>query len=53
MPVRPMLLHRMTLVYFLLFGKNLGNYENFLGKWFTAAPLPRQKIARTPMTTGV
>ena len=31
MPVRPTLLHRMALVSFLLFRKNLG-------KWFTAPP---------------
>ena len=47
MPVRPTLLHRMALVSFLLFRKNLGNLREFLGKWFTAPPW--QKIARTPM----
>ena len=38
MPVRPTLLHRMALVSFLLFRKNLGNLREFLGKWFTAPP---------------
>ena len=38
-PVWPTLLHRMALVSFLLFRKNLGNLrEFFLGKWFTAPP---------------
>ena len=32
MPVRPTLLHRMALVSFLLFRKNLGNLREFLGK---------------------
>ena len=37
MSVRPMLLHRMALVFFfLLFRKIWATCENFLGKWFTA-----------------
>ena len=31
MPVRPMLLHRMALVSFRLFCKNLGNLHEFFG----------------------
>ena len=31
-----MLVHRLTLVSFRLFRKNLGNLREFLGKWFTA-----------------
>ena len=45
MPVRPMLLHRTALVSFRLLCKNLGNLQEFLGKWFIA---PWRKIARTP-----
>ena len=47
MPVRPMLLHRMALVSFLLFRKNLGNLREFFGQM--VYPPPWQKIARTPM----
>ena len=32
MPVRPTLLHRMALVSFLLFRKNLGNLREFFGQ---------------------
>ena len=45
MPVRPMLLHRMALVSFRLFCKNLGNLQEFC--WANGPPWP--KIARTPM----
>ena len=48
MPVRPTLLHRMALVSFLLFRKNLGNLREFFGQMFYRPPW--QKIARTPMT---
>ena len=50
MPVRPTLLHRMVLVSFLLFRKNLGKLtcENFFGQMVYR--LPWQKIARTTMT---
>ena len=46
---RPMLLHRMTLVSFRMFRKNLGN----LGELFVQISLPPagKKIARTPMTS--
>ena len=37
----------MALVSFRLFCKNLGNLQEFFGKWITAPPLG--KIARTPM----
>ena len=49
MPVRPTLLHRMVLVSFLLFRKNLGNLRKFFGQIVRDRP-PWQKIARTPMT---
>ena len=47
MPVRPMLLHHMSLVSFLLFCKNLGNLQQFFGQMVYRPPWP--KIARTPM----
>ena len=49
MPVRPTLLHRMALVSFLLFRKNLGNLGEFFGQKVYRPPPPRQKIARTAM----
>ena len=50
MPVRgPMLLHRMALVSFRLFCKNLGNLQEFFGQMVYRPPWP--KIARTPMVT--
>ena len=48
MPVRPTLLHRMALVSFLLFRKNLGNLREFFGQIVYRPPWP--KIARTPMS---
>ena len=45
MLVRPMLLHRMALVPVRLFCKNLGNLQEFLGKWFTA-PLGKKLPVR-------
>ena len=39
--------HRMTLVSFRLFHKNLGNLREFFGQMVRR--LPWQKIARTPM----
>ena len=45
--VRPMLLHRMALVSFRLFCKNLGNLHEFFGQMVYRSPWP--KIARTPM----
>ena len=48
MPVRPTLLHRMALVSFLLFRKNLSNLREFFGQIVYRPPW--QKIARTPMT---
>ena len=52
MPVRPTLLHRMALVSFLLFRKNLGNLREFFGQIFYPPPPPLnpgQKISRTAM----
>ena len=43
----PMLLHRMALVSFRLFCKNLGNLQEFFGQMAYRPPWP--KIARTPM----
>ena len=50
MPVRPTFLHRMALVSFLLFRKNLDNLREFFGQIVYRPPW--QKIARTPMRTG-
>ena len=50
MPVRPTLLHRMALVSFLLFRKNLGNLREFFGQMVYRPP--GKKIARTPMPVG-
>ena len=50
MPVRPMLLHRIALVSFRLFCKNLGNLQEFFGRMVYRPPW--QKIARTPMHIG-
>ena len=47
MPIRPMLLHRIALVSFRLFCKNLGNLQEFFGQTVYRPPWP--KIARTPM----
>ena len=47
MPGRPMLLHRMALVSFRLFCKNLGNLHEFFGQMVYRPPRP--KIARTLM----
>ena len=49
MPVGPILLHRMALVSFRLFRKNLGNLQEFFGQMVNPPP-SRQKIARTPMS---
>ena len=51
MPVRPTLLHRMALVSFLLFRKNLGNLREFFGQMVYRPP--GKKIARTPMQATV
>ena len=52
MPVRgPMLLHRMALVSFRPFCKNLGNLQEFFGQMVYRPPWP--KIARTPMSLGI
>ena len=45
---RPMLVHRMTLVSFRLFRKNLGNLREFFGQMVHRPP--GKKNARTPMT---
>ena len=51
MSVRPMLLHRMDLVSFRIFRKNLGNLREFFGQMVYR---PRwQKIARTPMLENI
>ena len=47
MPARPMLLHRMALVSFRLFCKNLDNLQEFFGQMDYRPAW--QKIARTPM----
>ena len=39
MPVRPMLLHHMGVVSFLLFCKNLGNLQEFFGQMVYRPPL--------------
>ena len=51
MPVRPTLLHRIALVSFLLFRKNVGNLREFFGQMVYRPPW--QKIARTPMLLNV
>ena len=51
MPVQPMLLHRMALVSFRLFCKNLGNLQAFFGQMVYRPPW--QKIARTPMSEQI
>ena len=38
MPLRPILLHRMALVSFLLFRKNLGNLREFFGQMVYRPP---------------
>ena len=38
MPVRPILLHRMAIVSFLLFRKNLGNLREFFGQMVYRPP---------------
>ena len=43
MPVRPMLLHHMGLVSFLLFRKNLGNLQEFFGQMVYRPP-PGRKL---------
>ena len=40
MPGRPMLLHRMALVSFRLFCKNLGNLHEFFGQMVYRPPPP-------------
>ena len=47
MPLRPMLLHRMALVSFRLFCKNLGNLQEYFGQMVYRPPWP--KIAHTPI----
>ena len=44
-----MLAHRMTLVRFRQFRKNLGNLREVFGQMVHRPPPPWQKIARTPM----
>ena len=46
-----MLLHRMALVSFRLFCKNLGNLQEFFGQMVYRPPSP--KIARTPVDQRV
>ena len=52
MPGRPMLLHRMALVSFRLFSKNLGNLHEFFGQMVYCPP-PPGRIARMPMAYTV
>ena len=47
MPVRPLSLHRMALVFIRLFCKNLGKLQEFFGQMVYRPPL-LHKIARTP-----
>ena len=47
-----MLLHRMTLSSFRLFGENLGNMRELFGQIVLTAP-PWQKIARMPMFSSI
>ena len=53
MPGRPMLLHRMALVSFRLFSKNLGNLHEFFGQMVYCPPPPPGRIARMPMAYTV
>ena len=46
---RPMLIYRMTLVSLRLFHNNLGNLQEFFGQVIHSLPLPRLKMAPTPM----
>ena len=45
--MKPVLLHRMALVSFLLFRRNLGSMRDFFGQMVYRPPW--KKIARTPM----
>ena len=56
MPVRPTLLHRMALVSFLLFRKNLGNLREFFGQMVYRPPgkkLPVRLWVDGPITRGL
>ena len=44
-----MLVYRMTLVSLRLFHNNLGNLQEFFGQVIHSLPLPRLKMAPTPM----
>ena len=44
MPGRPMLLHRMALVSFRLFSKNLGNLHEFFGQMVYCPPPPPAEL---------
>ena len=50
---RPMLVYRMTVVSLRLFHNNLGNFLEFFGQVVHSLPLPRQKMAPTPMISLV
>ena len=50
---RPMLVNRMNLVSLRLFHNNLGNFLEFFGQVVHSLPLPRQKMAPTPMISLV
>ena len=48
-----MLIYRMNLVSLRLFHNNLGNFLEFFGQVVHSLPLPRQKMAPTPMISLV
>ena len=48
MPVWPMLLHRMALISFRLFCKNVGNLQDFFGQMVYPLPTPRLRQKNCP-----
>ena len=53
MPVGPMLLHRMALVSFRLFCKNLGNWQEFFGQMVKLSPAPPPLAENCPYAYGI
>ena len=49
MPVRPMLLHRMALVFVRLFCKNLGKLQEFFGQMVYRPPPPPTPGRKLPV----